>query len=220
MEASREASEAPSELESITDILNAPCERPLAPNASDPVNPPSNLATPPVTPAVFNNMVQRRAFHPDSPRPSLEVASNSNSPTVQDFPAQEHFGSTISFHSRRRERSPTAFAEYNPRLPTNRDGTLDESSIKAWKDGVQFVRDRMEKFNRGLRRDHRAHVKLTLEDQQAALQIYHKSVGLDEFLEFLDSDLQKQQTRLNEFRASRAGLGASEERGVSRTLSQ
>ena len=77
----------------------------------------------------------------------------------------------------------------------------------------------MEKFNRGLRRDHRAHVKLTLEDQQAALQIYHKSVGLDEFLEFLDSDLQKQQTRLNEFRASRAGLGASEERGLSRTLS-
>jgi hypothetical protein len=104
-------------------------------------------------------------------------------------------------------------------LPTNRDGTLDESSIKAWKDGVQFVRDRMEKFNRGLRRDHRAHAKLTPEDQQAALQIYHKSVGLDEFQEFLDSDLQKQQARLNEFKASRAGFGASEERGHSRTLS-
>jgi hypothetical protein len=77
----------------------------------------------------------------------------------------------------------------------------------------------MEKFNRGLRRDHRAHANLTPEDQNAALQIYYKSVGLDEFLEFLDNDLQKQQTRLNEFKASRAGLGASEERALSRTLS-
>jgi hypothetical protein len=138
---------------------------------------------------------------------------------VQNLPAQEPFRSTINFNSRRRERSPTAFAEYNPRLPTNRDGSLDESSIKAWKDGVQFVRDRMEKFNRGLRRDHRARLQLTPEDQNAALQVYYKSVGLDEFQEFLDGDLRKQQTRLNEFKASRAGFSASEERGLSRTLS-
>ena len=84
---------------------------------------------------------------------------------------------------------------------------------------MQFVRDRMERFNRGLRGDHRTHIKLTPEDQQAALQIYYKSVGLDEFLGFLDRDLRKQETRLNEFKASRAGLGASEERGLSRTLS-
>jgi hypothetical protein len=218
-EASREALEEASELESIADILSAPRERPLAPNPSDPIDPPSSLATPPFTPAVSSRMAQRRTFHPDSPRPSLEVASNSNSPAVQNLPAQEHFGSTINFYSRRRERSPTAFAEYNPRLPTNRDGSIDESSIKAWGDGVQFVKDRMEKFNRGLRRDHRTHVKLTPEDQQAALHIYYKSVGLDEFQEFLDSDLREQRRRLSEFKASRAGLGTSEERGLSRTLS-
>jgi hypothetical protein len=218
-EASREVSEEPSELESIADILSAPYQTPLAPNASDPINPPSSLATPPFTPAVSKSMAQRRASHPDSPRPSLEAASNSNSPAVQNLPAQEHFGSTINFHSRRRERSPTAFAEYNPRLPTNRDGSLDESSIKAWENGVQFVRDRMERFNGGLRSDYRAHVKLTPEDQQAALQTYYKSVGLDEFQEFLNSDLRKQKKRLNKFKASRAGLGASEERRLSRTLS-
>src|SRR3954447_7903615 len=183
-EASREASEAVSELESLADILSPRRERPLAPNVSDPLDPPSNLATPPFTPAVPSSMVHRRAFHPDSPRPSLEVASDSNSPAVQNLPAQESFRSTIHFNSRRRERSPTAFAEYNPRLPTNRDGSLDESSIKAWKDGVEFVIDRMEKFNRGLRRDHRAHLQLMPEDQNAALQVYYKSVGLDEFQEF------------------------------------
>src|ERR1700733_9388602 len=204
-EAFREASEDPSELESIADILSARHERPSAPNDSDPINPPSNLATPPFTPAVCSSMAQRRAFHADSPRPSLEVASNPNSPAVQNLPPRERFGSTTNFHSRRRERSPTAFAEYNPRLPTHRDGSLDESSIKAWRDGVQFVKDRMEKFNRNLRRDHRAHANLTPEDQNAALQIYYKSVGLDEFLEFLDNDLQKQETRLNEFKALRAG---------------
>jgi hypothetical protein len=77
----------------------------------------------------------------------------------------------------------------------------------------------MEKFNRGLRRDHREHAKLTPEDHLAALQVYYKSVGLDEFQEYLDRDMQKQETRLNEFKASRAGLVASEERGLSRTLS-
>jgi hypothetical protein len=218
-EAFREASEDPSELESVTDILSARHERPLAPNDSDPINPPSTLATPPFTPAVCSSMAQRRAFHADSPRPSLEVASNPNSPAVQNLPPRERFGSTINFHSRRRERSPTAFAEYNPRLPTHRDGSLDESSIKAWKDGVQFVKDRMEKFSRDLRRDHRTHANLRPEDPNTAFQMYYKSVGLDEFLEFLESDLKKQETRLNEFKASRAGLGAPEERGLSRTLS-
>ena len=218
-EAFREASEDPSELESVADILSARHERPLASNDSNPINPSSNLATPPFTPAACSSMAQRRTFHADSPRPSLEVASNPNSPVVQNLPPRERLGSTINFHSRRRERSPTAFAEYNPRLPTHRDGSLDESSIKAWKDGVQFVKDRMEKFNRGLRRDHRTHANLRPEDQNMALQIYYKSVGLDEFLEFLDSDLKKQETRLNEFKASRAVFGASEERGLSRTLS-
>jgi hypothetical protein len=218
-EAFREASEDPSELESIADILSARHKRPLAPNDSDPTNPPSSLATPPFTPAESSSMAQRRAFHADSPRPSLEVASNLSSPTVQNLPPRGRFRSTINVHSRRRERSPTAFAEYNPRLPTHRDGSLDESSIKAWRDGVQFVKDRMEKFNRGLRRDHRVHANLRPEDPNTAFQIYYKSVGLDEFAEFLDRDLKKQETRLNEFKASRAGLGASEERGLSRTLS-
>ena len=77
----------------------------------------------------------------------------------------------------------------------------------------------MENFNRSLRKQHRAHPNTTVEDQNAALQIYYKYVGLDDFREFLDSDLQKQQRRLNEFKASRAAFGASEERDVSRTLS-
>ena len=47
---------------------------------------------------------------------------------------------------------------------------------------MQFVKDRMEKFNRGLRKDHRAHANLRPEDQNAALQIYYKSVGLDELV--------------------------------------
>jgi hypothetical protein len=126
---------------------------------------------------------------------------------------------TTEHHDRRRERSPTAFAEYNPRLPTHRDGTLDEASIKSWKDGVQFVKDRMENFNRGLRRQRREHPSATLEEQNAAQQIDHKIAGLDEFVEFLDNDLQRQQKRLKEFKASRPTLGSSEERGISRTLS-
>jgi hypothetical protein len=77
----------------------------------------------------------------------------------------------------------------------------------------------MEKFNRGLRRDHRVHANSRPQDPNTAFQTYYKSVGLDEFLEFLDGDLKKQETRLNEFKASRAGLGASGERGLSRTLS-
>lgn len=164
-------------------------------------------------------MQHHRALDNDSPRPSVEMSPRASTPLLQNFPAQEPFRSPIDFHSRRRERSPTAFAEYNPRLPTHRDGTLDESSVKAWKDGVAFVRDRMENFSRGLRKEHRVRPKTTLAEQETALEIYHKFVGLDDFLEFLDNDLQKQHKRLKEFKASRAVLGAAEERGVSRTLS-
>jgi hypothetical protein len=219
MEASREASEDPSELESISKILSSPLEKPVAPNASGPIHPPSSLPPSPLTPATSSSTARRRAFRADSPRPSLEIASNSSGTAVRNLPQQERFGPPINFHSRRRERSPTAFAEYNPRLPTHHDGSLDESRIKAWKDGVQFVRDRMEKFSRSLRRDHRAQLSLMPEDQNAALQTYYKSVGLDEFLEYLDSDLQKQEARLNEFKASKARFIASEERGISQTLS-
>ena len=164
-------------------------------------------------------MVHHRTLHEDNLRQSVEMASNPNTPAAQSFPPQEKFRPTIISRNRRRERSPTAFAEFNPRLPTHRDGTLDETSIKAWKDGVAFVRDRMDSFNRGLRREHRARLAATPEDHNAGMQIYYKSVGLDEFLEFLDSDLKKQQKRLNEFNASRAAPGTSEERGLSRTLS-
>jgi hypothetical protein len=157
-------------------------------------------------------------FHDDSPHPSVEHA-NTTTAAMQNFPRQQSPQYTTEVRDRRRERSHTIFGEYNPRLPTHRDGTLDEASIKSWKDGVAFVRDRMEKFNRGLRRDHREHPMATLEEQHAALQVYYKSVGLDEFQEFLDNDLQKQQKRLSEFKASRAALGGSEELGISRTFS-
>ena len=77
----------------------------------------------------------------------------------------------------------------------------------------------MENFSRILRKQHRAHPNTTPAEHHTALQIYYKYVGLDEFLDFLDSDLQKQEKRLKEFKASRAVLGAAEERGISRTLS-
>lgn len=202
----------------VTEILRPPPKVPAALYPSESTDPPSLLATPPITPAVSGSVRRHRHFLDDSPHPSVETPSTIVAEAL-DFPPQRSLPSPTEFRDRRRERSPTAFAEYNPRLPTHRDGTLDESSIKSWKDGVQFVKDRMDKFNRDLRRQHRELLATMPGDQNTGLQIYYKSVGLDEFLEFLDGDLQKQQKRLREFKASQAPRGASEDRGASCTIS-
>ena len=213
-EASRQSSEFPSALQ----IIRTTREAPPAPIPIDPTAASSHLQTPPITPAVSGGKQRRRLLHDDSPHPSVETTNTTFAP-LETLSPQRSLQPRTDSRTRRRERSPTAFAVYNPHLPTHRDGTLDENSIKAWKDGVEYVKGKMNDFNCSLRQQQWEHPKATIEEQNAALVISYKVRGLDEFLPFLEKDQQKHEKRLNEFKASRAALGALNERRVSRTVS-
>lgn len=215
---SGETSRASPEFVSATEIIRAARQAPAALDPSDLTDPPSHLATPPITPAVPTKGPRHRTASVNSARPSIEAVPSPAAASATVTPRQ-----TLQWvrgrGDRRRERSPSAFAEYNPRLPTHRDGTLDEASVKTWRGGVQYVQERLEEFNGDLREQEWEHPTATAEDRQAALIIKYKRRGLDEFRTFLRKDLVHQQQRLRDFRVSRPTQATPEERGISRTLS-
>lgn len=192
-------------------------EERAAVQTSGSTEPPSHLATPPITPAVLNSMQRRRTFHDDSPHPSIEapdtIAAESEALTPQRTSAPP-----TERRERRREKSSSAFAEYNPRLPTHHDGTLDSARAKAWKDGVEFVKAKLNKFNWGLVKDREA--RLLSGDRDTAETLDQQTRGLGNFLDYLESEERKEDKRVKEFTASKTALaGPAGERATTRTLS-
>jgi hypothetical protein len=212
-----EASSESSDLESVTKLLRTAQGERVAVQSSDSTTPPSHLATPPVTPAVSMSVQRRRTFHEDSPHPSIETR-NTTAAESEALTPQRTLQSPTGHRDRKRERSPTAFPEYNPRLPTHHDGTLDSARVKAWRDGIEFAKGRLNKFNWGIVKARQTH--LLSGDHDTAMALEQQTLGLGNFLDYLESEERKQEKRVKEFTASRMALaGAARERGTTRTLS-
>lgn len=212
-----ETSSESSDLESVTKILRTAQAGRAAVQSSDPTNPPSHLATPPITPAISMSVQRRRTFHDDSPHPSIET-QNTTAAGSETLTSPRTLQSPTAHRDRRREKSPTAFPEYNPRLPTHHDGTLDTARVKAWRDGIEFAKGRLNKFNWGLVKARQTH--LLSGDHDTAMALEQQTLGLGNFLDYLESEERKQEKRVKEFTASRMALaGAARERGTTRTLS-
>jgi hypothetical protein len=213
-----EASRKSSDLESVTKLLRTAQGERAAVQSSDSKNPPSHLETPPVTPAVSMSVQRRRTFHEDSPHPSIETRNTTAAESEEAWTPQRTLQSPTGHRDRKRERSSTAFPEYNPRLPTHHDGTLDSARVKAWRDGIEFAKGRLNKFNWGIVKARQTH--LLSGDHDTAMALEQQTLGLGNFLDYLESEERKQERRVKEFTASRMALaGAARERGTTRTLS-
>jgi hypothetical protein len=216
-EDSQEGSRDSPEFKSVREIISSAREAPPEPHHSDSTDPSSHLATPPITPAASSSMRQRQPFHEDNPRSSVEM-SNTTAAATQNFAPQRSFQSTTNLRGRKRERSPSTFAAYNPRLPTHRDGTLDRSSVKPWKDGLEFAKDMLNKFNWSL--SNAREDRLLAGEHDIASALEQQRLGLGHFLEFLEAEVKKQERRLEESTTSKMALaGAAGGRGATRTLS-
>jgi hypothetical protein len=162
-------------------------------------------------------MKRRRTFHDDSPHPSIE-APDTIAAESEVLTPQRTLPPLTERRERRREKSSSAFAEYNPRLPTHHDGTLDSARAKAWKDGVEFVKAQLNKFNWGLVKARQAH--LLSGDHHTAETLDQQTQGLGNFLDYLKSEERKQDKRVKEFTASKTALvGPAVERATTPTLS-
>jgi hypothetical protein len=95
---------------------------------------------------------------------------------------------------------------------------LDRSSVKPWKDGLEFAKDMLNKFNWSL--SNAREDRLLAGEHDIASALEQQRLGLGHFLEFLEAEVKKQERRLEESTTSKMALaGAAGGRGATRTLS-